>query len=261
MKTTPISQLVNLTGKTAVVTGGAMGIGAAIVRRLHEAGANVVIGDLAQPEMDELARELNELRADSTATWRCDVSKAADIDQLAKVAQENFGGLDIWVSNAGIYPMVSLADMTEEQFTKVVDVNLKGVFLGTKRAAAIMKEQGRGGNIITVCSIDSLHPSGVGLAAYDASKHGVWGLLKNVALELAVDGIRINGIAPGGVATPGTHAGEMNQDMIKQFTAQIPMGRFADPDEMGRVALFLASDLSTYLTGSLIVADGGRLLR
>lgn len=261
METTSLTQLINLSGKTAVVTGGAMGIGAAIVRRLHEAGANVAIGDLAQDKMDALAGELNALRAGSVATWLCDVSKTEDIDALMKLAVDTFGGLDILVNNAGIYPMVPLATMTEEQFTHVIDVNLKGVFLGTKRAAEIMKEQGRGGSIVTVCSIDSLHPSAVGLAAYDASKHGVWGFLKNVALELAEDNIRVNGIAPGGVATPGTHAGEMNEEMIQQFTAMIPMKRFGDPDEMGRVALFLASDLSSYLTGSLIVADGGRLLR
>ncbi|QQS20113.1 SDR family oxidoreductase [Candidatus Saccharibacteria bacterium] len=257
----PISQLIDLSHKTAVITGGAMGIGEAIVRRLHEAGANVVIGDLAQEQMDALAGELNGLRTDSAATWHCDVSKAEDIEALLKVAQDNFGSVDILVNNAGIYPLVKLADMDEAQFSKVLDVNLKGVFFGTKQAAAMMKEQGTGGSIVTVCSIDSLHPSAVGLAAYDASKHGVWGFLKNAALELAEDNIRVNGIAPGGVSTPGTHMGEMNQDLIEQFTALIPMKRFGDPDEMGRVALFLASDLSSYLTGSLIVADGGRLLR
>jgi 2-deoxy-D-gluconate 3-dehydrogenase len=256
-----LPELINLNGKVAVVTGGAMGIGEAIVRRLHEAGANVVIGDLAQEQMDILAGELNATRANSAATWLCDVSKADDVSALLRVATDNFGGLDILVNNAGIYPMITLADMSEEQFSKVIEVNLKGVFLGTKQAAEIMKEQGRGGNIVTVCSIDSLHPSAVGLAAYDASKHGVWGFLKNAALELAEHGIRVNGIAPGGVSTPGTHMGEMNQEMVTQFTAMIPMKRFGDPDEMGRVALFLASDLSSYLTGSLIVADGGRLLR
>ena len=194
MNTPSLSELINLSGKVAVVTGGAMGIGEAIVRRLHEAGANVVIGDLAQEQMDILAGELNATRANSAATWRCDVSKADDVSALLRVATDNFGGLDILVNNAGIYPMITLADMSEEQFSKVIEVNLKGVFLGTKQAAEIMKEQGRGGNIVTVCSIDSLHPSAVGLAAYDASKHGVWGFLKNAALELAELGVRVNAI-------------------------------------------------------------------
>lgn len=254
-------QLIQLSGKTAIVTGGAMGIGEAIVRRLHQAGANIVVGDLAEEAMANLANELNAARPGSVTTRRVDVSKAEDIASLVEAATQTYGGLDIMCNNAGIYPMTKLADMDESQFMHVIDVNLKGVFLGTKAAAEVMKNQGRGGNIITVCSIDSLHPSAVGLAAYDASKHGVWGFLKNAALELSEFGIRVNGIAPGGVATPGAGAGSMDEEITRQFTALIPMGRFGDSDEIGRIALFLASDLSTYMTGSLVVADGGRLLR
>jgi 2-deoxy-D-gluconate 3-dehydrogenase len=121
--------------------------------------------------------------------------------------------------------------------------------------------QGHGGKIINVSSIDALHPSMTGLAHYDASKHGVWGLTKNVALELADHGIAVNAFAPGAIATPGASGGAVDPDMLRETEARIPMHRMGLPDDMGRVALFLASDLSSYLTGSQIVADGGMLLR
>jgi 2-deoxy-D-gluconate 3-dehydrogenase len=121
-----------------------------------------------------------------------------------------------------------------------------------------MIEQGRGGRIVNITSIDALHPSMVGLAHYDASKHGAWGFTKNVALELAPHGIWVNAIAPGGIATPGT--GGVDDEQMDAFARLIPMGRIGDPDEIGRAALFLASELSSYMTGAQIVVDGGRLL-
>ena len=121
-----------------------------------------------------------------------------------------------------------------------------------------MIEQGRGGRIVNITSIDALHPSMVGLAHYDASKHGAWGFTKNVALELAPHDIQVNAIAPGGITTPGT--GEMDPETMKAFETMIPMRRMGDPDDIARAALFLASDLASYMTGSQIVVDGGRLL-
>jgi 2-deoxy-D-gluconate 3-dehydrogenase len=132
-----------------------------------------------------------------------------------------------------------------------------------------MKQQGKGGRIINITSIDALHPSMVGLAHYDASKHGVWGFTKNSALELAADKIWVNAIAPGGIQTPGVAAmqgqagapaGVDPKQAAKAFLAKIPMGRMGEPDEIGKAALFLASDLSSYMTGSQIVVDGGALL-
>lgn len=122
-----------------------------------------------------------------------------------------------------------------------------------------MIDQGRGGRIVNVTSIDALHPSMVGLSHYDASKHGAWGFTKNVALELAPHDIRVNAIAPGGIRTPGV--GYVDPETLKGFEAMVPMGRMGDPDEIGRVALFLASELSSYMTGAQVVVDGGRLLR
>jgi 2-deoxy-D-gluconate 3-dehydrogenase len=252
----PLTELIDLGGKTAIVTGGAMGIGRGIATRLHEAGANVMVADIADDEAAELAALLGE----RVFSAHVDVADAASVEEMVRAAVERFGGIDLLVNNAGIFPFVPLAQMREADFTRVMDVNLRGVFLCTKAVADRMIEQGRGGRIINITSIDALHPSMVGLAHYDASKHGVWGFTKNVALELAQHGIWVNAIAPGGVLTPGVMAGAQAQEAATDVTQAIPMGRLADPDEIGRVALFLASDLASYMTGSQIVVDGGLLL-
>jgi 2-deoxy-D-gluconate 3-dehydrogenase len=145
-----------------------------------------------------------------------------------------------------------------ETFQRVIDVNLTGLFLCTKAASSRMIARGKGGRIVNITSIDALHPSMVGLAHYDASKHGAWGFTKNVALELAPHGISVNAIAPGGIRTPGV--GDIDEAALEGFEAMIPMGRMGDPDDIGRAALFLASELSSYMTGAQIVVDGGRLL-
>lgn len=258
-----LQELISLQNKTAIVTGGSMGIGQAIVERLHEAGANIVIADIADTEGATLVATLNSQRENSAVYVHCDVSKADDVTAVVQQSVQHFGGLDIMVNNAGVFPFVPLANLSEEAFMQVIDINLKGVFLGTKAASEQMKSQNRSGTIITVASIDALHPSTVGLAAYDASKHAVWGFLKNVALELAPHNIRVNAVAPGGVATPGVAKltpADMDESLIAAQMASIPMHRYGDPDEMGRVVLFLASGLSSYMTGSLVVADGGKLL-
>ena len=166
--------------------------------------------------------------------------------------------MDILVNNAGIFPMLPLKDLDVETFRRVIDVNLTGLFLCTKAVSARMIAQGRGGRIVNVTSIDALHPSMVGLAHYDASKHGAWGFTKNIALELAPHNIAVNAIAPGGIRTPGT--GDMDEVALAGFEAMIPMRRMGDPDDIGRAALFLACELSSYMTGAQIVVDGGRLL-
>ena len=123
-----------------------------------------------------------------------------------------------------------------------------------------MVEQGGGGRIMNVTSIDALHPSMVGLAPYDASKHGLWGFTKNVALELAPHGIAVNAVAPGGVDTPGAGTGDLDPGVREAFKRLIPMGRMGEPDDIARAVLFLASDLASYVTGAQLVVDGGRLL-
>jgi len=255
-----LAHLIDLTGKTAIVTGGAMGIGRSIVVRLHEAGAAVVLADLDAEESGAVAEQLNAARNGSVLAIRADVTTPGDIEAVVSAAVDRFGGLDILVNNAGIYPFTSFMEMDLAAFERVLGVNLVGAFLAIKAAARQMIAQGRGGKMIIITSIDALHPSMVGLAHYDASKHGLWGLIKNIALELVEYGIAVNAIAPGGVATPGTR-GVADPEIVRQTEARIPLHRMAAPDEIGRVALFLASDLSSYLIGSQIVADGGLLLR
>jgi 2-deoxy-D-gluconate 3-dehydrogenase len=255
---TALAELIDLSGRTAIVTGGAMGIGLGIVRRLHEAGANLVIADVDRHDAELLADELSRARPGSAVAVHADVSDEADAESMVRTAVDAYGGLDILVNDAGIFPMVPLAEIHAETFRRVIEVNLVGVFLATKAASEQMKAQGRGGRILNITSIDALHPSMVGLAHYDASKHGVWGFTKNVALELAPHGISVNAIAPGGVRTPGV--GEMDQSTLEAFEQAIPMRRMGVPDDIARAALFLCSDLSSYVTGAQLVVDGGRLL-
>jgi 2-deoxy-D-gluconate 3-dehydrogenase len=253
-----LRDLVDLSGRTAIVTGGSMGIGRGIAERLHEAGASIIIADLADSTAAELASAMVGSRPGSAMAVPTDVSEATEVQAMVRTAVEAFGHVDILVNNAGIYPNMPMLDMEPELFRRVLDVNLTGLFLCTQAAAKQMVAQGRGGRIVNITSIDALHPSMVGLAHYDASKHGAWGFTKNVALELAPHGIWVNAVAPGGITTPGV--GEVAPDMLEQFEALIPMHRMGVPDDIARAVLFLASDLSSYVTGTQIVVDGGRLL-
>ena len=259
----PLQQLLDLKGKVAIVTGGAMGIGLGIAYRFAEAGASVVIADIDEEAGNSSSKELCD-KGWQVAFARCDVADEQQIKATTDFAVGTYGSVDILVNNAGIYPMIPVMQMTTAEFEKILNVNLKSVFFFTKSVAEIMIKHGKGGNIINITSIDAMHPSAIGLAVYDASKHGLWGFTKNTALELASHHIRVNAIAPGAIATPGTGAGkpaspEMEQ-ILKKFMEKIPMKRIGNSDDIGKVALFLASDLSSYMTGSQIVVDGGVLL-
>jgi 2-dehydro-3-deoxy-D-gluconate 5-dehydrogenase len=263
-----INNLLNLRGKTAIVTGGAIGIGFGIAYRLAEAGANVVIANKTNNEALKAVDELKKNGWNATSITT-DVSVENEVDKLVSETVKIYGGIDILVNNAGIYPSIPLHKMTLADFEKVIAVNLNGVFLCTKYASEQMIKQNRGGKIINITSIDALHPSSIGLAHYDASKHGVWGFTKNIALELAPYKIWVNAIAPGGILTPGVQ--KLQETMVlptdvdmkkvlESFMSHIPMGRLGEADDIGKVALFLASDMSSYMTGTQIVVDGGVLL-
>ena len=258
-----IAELLNLKGKTAVVTG-AVGIGFGIAYRLAEAGASVVLASLYQEEVDESVKKLSEKGFRVTGV-KCDVSNEEEVRGMVGTAINSYGAIDILVNNAGIYPLVPISKMTTADFEKVIDVNLKGVFLCTKYVSEQMINKGNGGKIINVTSVDALHPSSVGLAHYDASKHGVWGFTKNAALELAQYKIWVNAIAPGAILTPGVEKsqptdGQVDKNTLANFLAKVPMGRMGEIDEIGKAALFLASNMSSYMTGAQMVVDGGRLL-
>lgn len=259
-----INELLNLSGKAAIVTGGAKGIGQGIAYRLAEAGAAVLVADIDGTTAQATAKELTD-KGWKAEGFTVDVSDETQVQAMIDACKESFGSVDILVNNAGIFPSQPVAQMSAEDFERVIHVNLRSVFLTTKHASEVMKTQG-GGKIINITSIDALHPSMVGLAHYDASKHGVWGFTKNSALELAEHNIHVNAIAPGGVATPGVAAmsqgasAEQMAASTKAFMASIPMHRMGEPDEIGTVALFLASDMANYILGEQIVVDGGALL-
>lgn len=259
----PLQELLNLSGKAAIVTGGAKGIGYGISYRLAEAGAKVLVADIDIETAQKTAEELTA-KGWSAAAIKTDVSSEEDIKAMIASCQQQFGSVNILVNNAGIFPQAPVAQMTAEDFDKVMHVNLRSVFLATKYVSEVMITQGNGGSIINITSIDALHPSMIGLAHYDASKHGVLGFTKNSALELAQHKIWVNAIAPGGVQTPGVAAlqggGPADPKAIEAFMSKIPMHRMGEPDEIGKVVLFLASDMASYMTGEQVVVDGGALL-
>lgn len=263
-----INELMSLSGKTAIITGGTLGIGRAISSRLAEAGANVVVASRSKDDSDKLVSEF-KAKGWVAISIQTDVSKEEDVKRLVEETVKQLGSIEILVNNAGIFPSIALSQMTSEDFDKVISVNLKGVFLTTKYVSEQMIKQGKGGKIINITSIDALHPSSIGLAHYDASKHGVWGFTKNVAFELAQHKIWVNAIAPGGIMTEGVQKIQTSAPVPKgvdmgkvmeSFLAKIPMHRMGEPDDIGKVALFLASEMSSYMTGSQIVVDGGVLL-
>ena len=256
----PLPELISLTGKVALVTGAGRGIGQAIALRLAEAGAAVVVSDMDAEAAESVAGEIRDDGGSALAVG-ADVSDEAAVTSLVRACVDELGGLDVVVNNAGIFPPSPILGMEAAMFDRVIAVNLRGVFLCTREAAAAMVDQGRGGAIVNVTSIDALHPSMVGLAHYDASKHGVWGFTKNAALELAPHAIRVNAVAPGGVLTPGVEEmGGGSAEAVAAFRARIPEGRMGDPDDIARAVLFLASDMASYVTGAQLVVDGGVLL-
>ncbi len=257
----------DLTGKRAVVTGGAMGIGYGIVSRLAEAGADVLLtdldGDLAESKAASLAESGSKVMSQ-----RVDVSAADAGDLIVAAATEHLGGVDVLVNNAGIYPQVPMLEMDRALWDKILAVNLTGLAFVSRAVGRRLVEQGSGGAIVNIASIDALHPSMVGLAAYDASKGGVLMFTRNLALELAPHGVRVNAIAPGGIATEGASrplevsglTPEQMEAMMAGFIERIPLKRIGTPDDIATAAVFLASDAASYVTGELLVVDGGTLL-
>ncbi len=243
-----------LTGQTAVITGGAQGLGFAIAQRFVAEGARVVLGDVNLEATESAATQLGG--ADAAAAVRCDVTSGADVDTLVASAIDRFGGLDIMVNNAGITRDATMRKMTEEEFDQVIAVHLKGTWNGLRTAAAIMRENKRGA-IVNMSSLSG-KVGMIGQTNYSAAKAGIVGMTKAAAKELAHLNVRVNAIAPGLIRSAMTEA--MPQRIWDAKVAEVPMGRAGEPSEVANVALFLASDLSSYMTGTVLDVTGGRFM-
>lgn len=243
-----------LKNKTAIVTGAGQGIGREIALSLAKNGANVVLIDISDKIFDVL-KEIENLGVQGLAV-KCDVSKAEDVEKAVKEAITKFGRIDILVNNAGIYPFKPILQMTEEDWDRVLDINLKGTFFMTKAVLPKMIEQ-RGGKIINIASIAGSMVGYPNLAHYSASKAGVVGFTKAVALEVAQYGINVNAISPGPIQTPGTEAIGLTKELYEQTVRSIPLGRIGLPEDVANLVVFLASDKSSFITGQNIVIDGG----
>lgn len=243
-----------LAGRTAVVTGGAQGIGYAIAELFVTEGGHVVLGDLDADALEQATKALGGQEV--AAGVRCDVTDSSDVDTLLATAVSTFGSLDVLVNNAGITRDATMRTMTEDQFDQVINVHLKGTWNGTRKAAAIMRDQKRGA-IVNLSSLSG-KVGMVGQTNYSAAKAGIVGLTKAAAKELAHHGVRVNAIQPGLIRTAMTEA--MPQKAWDQKMAEIPMHRAGEVTEVASVALFLASDLSSYLTGTVLEVTGGRFM-
>jgi 2-deoxy-D-gluconate 3-dehydrogenase len=263
----PIAELLDLHGRVALVTGAAQGFGFASARRLAETGASVLLIDRRGDRLEDAAGRLTEY-GERISFAVGDVSIRDEVDALVDAAVERFGRLDVLVNNAAAYSNAHIEEMPLERFEGVLDVNVNGAFWCARQAARRMIEQGDGGVIVNVTSIDALHPTSRGMSHYTTSKHALWGLTKCLALELGPIGIRANAVAPGPSLTEGAieyiQAGAPEGiDIEKQWAeaaGRVPLRRWADPDEIARVVVFLASDLSAYINGAQLVVDGGYLV-
>jgi glucose 1-dehydrogenase len=245
-----------LKGKVAIVTGGNSGIGKAVVLELAKQGASIVIDYVSdeQAELD-LEKQLRDL-GDRVVGVKADVSSVADLTTLIGTAVSSFGRVDIMVNNAGIETRSSVLDTTEDQYEKVLAINLKSAFFGTQLAAKQMISQGSGGRIINMTSVHEDWPM-PGNTPYCLSKGGMRMLTRTAGVELAPHGILVVGVGPGAVDTPINKATVADPALLKTLDAAIPLGRLAEPEEIASVVAFLAGDGASYLTATTIFADGG----
>lgn len=261
VSTKTLAELNSLAGRRAVVTGAAWGLGKAIASRLAEAGASVLIADIDKEAAARSASELRKFGGDVRAT----VMDAANIQAIAataEVAQQEWGGIDIWINNAGIPSNTPLFDLTTEEWDRVIAINLRGAFAGAREAARRMIDAGNGGVIVNVASLAGVRGIAAGQTAYVASKHGVVGLTRQMAIELAPHGIRVLGIAPGVCLTEKTmFLADVDPETLRETgipgITGSPLGRLGVSDDVARAVFFCVSDMAAFMTGSTLLIDGG----
>ncbi|GAA1057267.1 beta-ketoacyl-ACP reductase [Agromyces luteolus] len=263
----PLTDLLSLAGRRAVVTGAAQGLGKAIAARLAEAGADLLLIDLNEEAAQAAALDLADRYGVRVASTRADVSDAASVAAAADLAVAELGGIDVWVNNAGIFPNAPVTMMPDEMWDATFAVNARGVFLGSREAARRMSADGTGGVIVNIISTAGVQVAFPGMAAYVGSKHAALGMTKSLAVDLAPLGIRVLGVAPSFVPTEGNlAAAKAGAEAAAAAGIEMPpldvmntsmIGRMGTPDDIARVVLFAASDLSMIMTGSTLLADAG----
>jgi glucose 1-dehydrogenase len=246
----------SLDKKVAIVTGGNSGIGAAIVSELADRGASVVIDYVVHPEATEELEKKLAAHGDRVIGVQADVSKVADLQRLIDSCVKEFGRVDVMVNNAGIETRTSVLDTTEDQYERVLAINLKSAFFGTQIAAQQMIKQGGGGRIINITSVHEDWPM-PGNTPYCLSKGGMRMLTRTAGVELAPHGILVTGVGPGAINTPINASTVADPELLKKLNSAIPIGRLAEPEEIASVVAFLADDGASYVTATTIFADGG----
>jgi len=249
----------DLKGKVVIITGARQGMGKADALLFAKNGAKVTVADISQEECQLVVEEIEKSGGEGLAL-KCDVANEKEIEEMVKKTVDKFGKVDILVNNAGICQFKPFLEMTEEEWKKTLDINLKGYFLCAREAAKEMIKH-KSGAIVNIASVvmGQIGMGMAGLAHYSASKGGIAALTKTLALELAQYNIRVNAIAPGAIDTPMAASAKADQKTLEQILAVIPLHRMGKPEEIASTVLFLTSDASSYITGSIVVVDGGWL--
>lgn len=249
----------NLEGKVAIVTGGAQGIGKGIVERYVKENAKVAIFDIDKDMLEATEAEMKSMGGD-VMTFTVDVLSKEQIFNAVNAVADKWGHIDILVNDAGICPWADFLEIPEEDWDKVMGINLKGYFLMSQAVGRIMSKQKDGGSIIHMSSVNGLAAEAQ-IAHYNVSKGGINMLTMSMALELAKYNIRVNAICPGFIDTRLNRSDIENEEWLKEYLKTIPMGRVGKPSDIASAAFFLASDDSAYVTGHLLVVDGGQIIK
>jgi len=251
--------MLNLKNKTAIITGARQGMGRTHALTLAKAGAKVVVSDISLENCEKVVKEIKKEGGEAMAI-KCDVSKEQEVDEMMKKTIKKWGKIDILVNNAGICQFKPFLELTEEEWDRTININLKGYFLCAQAAAKAMAKQ-KSGAIINIASV-AMGQQGIGfsnIAHYCASKGGIVGMTEAMAVELATYNIRVNAIAPGMIDTLMIDPIKKDPQQEKAILARVPMQRMGQAQEVSNLVLFLASDESSYMTGSTVVIDGGWL--